>query len=1359
MSEESHLPFHQVLRAELEDIRRRRLGPPGPAAAAGTQPADGAADAPGQQHEPPKGKPAAGQADASTDDLAQEREQQQAALNVDLAGLALSGGGIRSATFALGFLQGLASFNLLRHFDYLSTVSGGGYIGSWLAAWIRREGDIGKVEQQLKPTHLEQAAGRDDKPGQPMDEEPEPIYHLRAYSSYLAPHRGLFSADSWVLVAIYLRNIFLNQLVLFPACIAALLVPRLLERFYDWAGEPMWDWPLLWAMFVALGVAVLSIAGQFLITHSWLRKEATQKFRVQHGVQLFHGLIVLPLVLFAVLASWFLSWDVGPTPPQEAVRAVGLGATRTALHPADIVTPASKTPPWWTAVEAWLPWDQRALKSWEESQDPNTSHWLSGALLFGTVFGALVALLYTPFQLLRRICGPDRVRHLLAGAWALVSSFVAGFTGGALIYSAFAGALKGIYYQAYDVALVTTVGTPLVLVAIMVGISVFVGLLGTLAEEDEREWWASLCGWLWIYLALWVAGVGVALLGPWLLVKAGAWGQTLLGTGWAATAAGGIWAGKSSRTGSGGGNRPMEWLALAAPPVFLVGFLVLIGLLIDWAQDNVPGTDADATATYFVRRLDDKVLWLALLTLGCILFACLTALRIDVNAFSLHGLYANRLVRCYLGASRRKARGKIDRHPGAPANSRGELRQPDPVTGFDPADDVPLHRLRIGSDPDTKDQGYWGPYPLLNTALNLVQGDELAWQERKAESFVLTPRYCGSLSTRYSLLEIAGPAALRLGTAVALSGAAVTPNMGYHSSPAVTALLTVFNVRLGGWVANPRYGRPTNMGPRLGWLYFFKELFGRTNDRARYVYLSDGGHFDNMGVYELVRRRCRYIVVCDGEQDGDYVFGGLSSVVRKCQIDFGVPIEIDVNPIRLQGAEGRSRWHCAIGRIRYESVQPDAVPGVLVYVKASMTGDEPSDVCNYAQEHPSFPHQTTADQFFTESQFESYRALGYHIARQVFCDAVGGVEASMDRTDAVHRRVVNKLFSNLHSRWFPPPPGFNENFLQSVNGYIEIEKELRTDPNLRDFSRSLYPELGLAPITGADGANGSERERDEGRAEHRYAELHLVSQMLQVMEDAWLSLHLEGYFAHPMNRGWMNTFRRWTSSENFRRCWPILRGEFSKDFVRFCEKELGLNAGTLRAEPIRRDLLAPDEAQKSDLALDWKRRALRSFQEEFSREWPREERLERMLGQAWEWGREAPSVWLLVLAPEDGQPAPPVSESGQAAGIVLMWQPDPRRQELELLVWMRGPYRDLGLGRKGIEAILAQLKGLQKYQAMSLRARYPREAFACQEDKQPSAMWRTFLTFYGFRPTLPTAPDEQHYEVLKAPAIRWQPPS
>jgi hypothetical protein len=215
--------------------------------------------------------------------------------------------------------------------------------------------------------------------------------------------------------------------------------------------------------------------------------------------------------------------------------------------------------------------------------------------------------------------------------------------------------------------------------------------------------------------------------------------------------------------------------------------------------------------------------------------------------------------------------------------------------------------------------------------------------------------------------------------------------------------MTMFNARLGWWLGNPRHGLTYGKSsPNLGLLYYLNDLLGNTTDRSDYVNLSDGGHFDNLGVYELVRRRCRYIIACDAEQDGNLTFGALGNAVRKCRNDFGVNIQLEPAAIRPASPGERSRVHCVMGTIEYQ----DGQRGRLLYLKSSLTGDEPADVLEYAARRTSFPHQSTANQWFDESQFESYRALGYHIAMTTLGDTV----------EAVSAEDVGALFEELEQR-------------------------------------------------------------------------------------------------------------------------------------------------------------------------------------------------------------------------------------------------------------------------------------------------------------------------------------------------------
>jgi hypothetical protein len=199
------------------------------------------------------------------------------------------------------------------------------------------------------------------------------------------------------------------------------------------------------------------------------------------------------------------------------------------------------------------------------------------------------------------------------------------------------------------------------------------------------------------------------------------------------------------------------------------------------------------------------------------------------------------------------------------------------------------------------------------------------------------------------------------------------------------------------------------------------------------VYLSDGGHFENLGLYELVKRRCKFIIACDAGEDPNYALEDLGNAVRKCREDIGVEIELLTKPVVPQSSdanggkdssedEGKSsgsgkkltKWHCVVGKIHYENadVNTDETPGIFVYIKASLTGDEPADVLNYQTAHPTFPHQSTADQWFTESQFESYRRLGQHVVETMF-ERIE--EASPTKVTAI--TDPKQLFEELDRCW------------------------------------------------------------------------------------------------------------------------------------------------------------------------------------------------------------------------------------------------------------------------------------------------------------------------------------------------------
>ena len=996
----------------------------------------------------------------------------------DLLGLALSGGGIRSATFGLGVLQALARRKLLRRVDYLSTVSGGGYIGSWLTAWLERDGDAGRVEQAL--------AGQGGTIETP---EHRAITFLRELSNYLTPRRGFLGLDAWTLGITYVRNATLHLLVLALALTTLLLGTRMLGALFDVlsariaAGD---DAVLVATVLAVLATSVTAITLLFRgLSHVVLPGRSAHRPTRLDPNRWEHRLIA-PLL---VLEAWVL-----------AVALVGIGA--------ELEDPAR--------MSFMLGGGYAAL-------------WLLGwlALDAGAEWRRIRASLGTP--------GGPRRASLLSPFGATTPAFVAG------VFGAFA--LWGLGRAFGDIARSPWWWSPAAwgpaLVVTAFGATAFlqIGIAGRSLSDEAREWLSRLGAGVARIALLLTLVLSVAVLGPELLRELGRidWALT---AGWLLTTGTGVLVGRAGPVGGPRTRRTLSAVARLAPFVFILGFLLVLA-----ATGNALLTRFGVMTTHTppAAVLGNPVTWLLLAGLGAA--TLVLSWRIGINRFSMHALYRDRLVRCYLGAS-------------------NDARAAHPFTGFDPEDDaIDLADLAPTAS------AFPGPYPIVNTTLNLVAGRRLAWQERKAASFTFTPRYCGYRPH----VEPGHPAPPRLsdygfrptrtyaggvslGTAIAVSGAAVSPNMGYHSSPSLTFLMTMFNVRLGSWTGNPRHEATWRRDePWVGLFALASELLGDTHDESRFVYLSDGGHFENLGLYELVRRRCRFIIACDAEQDPFLEFPGLGTAVERCRADFGVPIEIDTAPLRPAPGSRHGSWHGAVGRIRYSAVDPEALDGTLLYLKASLTGNEPRDVETYAARNPDFPHESTADQWFGESQFESYRALGEHAA-----DEVLGAVRPFDAGDS-----LESYFVELQKRWYPPSRSAAARSGRHVGALDGILETIRATPDLAFLDLQIYPVLdGLAPTP--DGAAGQDRHVPTDVAQLRSG-FSVCQRMLALMEEVYHDLALESDADHPDNRGWINLFRRWWWSRMFKFTWSVTAGTHGARFQTFCERRLGYDIGPIRA--------------------------------------------------------------------------------------------------------------------------------------------------------------------------------------------------
>jgi Patatin-like phospholipase len=984
------------------------------------------------------------------------------------AALCISGGGIRSATFGLGVLQGLARCGLLDKFHYLSTVSGGGYIGSWLSAWIKNDpngirGVVGELRR---------------RPDSSLNPEPQPIRHLREFSNYLAPRTGLTSVDFWTLITTFVRNMFLNWLVLISWLAAAMMIPRLYLAAIlvspNWATATdeasttqliqWWNIPL--NTLLAIGSALIAVAMAYaiidvpstgnarfpqrrflefrqlpLMLAALVLVDWWALFRNVHGgdpfqprelLPWFVGFVVGSYLCGGVLAMVILSfrgskkkarpgrftgslWRLGIVALAASIAGICLWviATRMFLEPPIKFTLSRD------CEATSIPWSKQKIIIPKDTQGVITQIWGSYTIETNGQRGRINESDLGPVDLkpgetlpiqftLKRDCEATPIpwskqkMKIPAGTQVVITQAETRYIletpqGRARITEKDLGALElqpgqtlpkrfpmpapsknAVKYVCFAPALILAV---LLLVNFL-----FTGLTSWVTEDEDREWWGRSAAWILITIAGWVIVNVIVLWGAQVIsatpnrlgvflgdVKATPEAKGLLGAfGGVTGLVSAVLTVRSKLVDKLGQKAGFQWLLL----VIAVVFFVLLSIVISWGLVLIGSQPWAQEATAWLlggkqNQIADPNSWqvqlfvVVFLTGAMLLFGIVIGFFINANKFSLHATYRNRLIRAYLAASRK-------------------TRRPNLFTGFDPDDNIKLRELSSEK-----------PLHVINGALNVVRGQQLAWQERKAESFTMSRLHCGSFKVGYRPSAHYGKG-ITLGTALAISGAAANPNMGYHSSPVLGLLMTLFNVRLGWWLGNtgPPGGKTWHRnGPRYSVGPLFSEAVGNTTDHYKYVNLSDGGHFENLGLYEMVLRRCHFIVVSDGGEDPECSFADLGEAVRKIRIDFGIPIEFGTMTIYPRSAIDTLETpghNCAVGRIRYSVVDgPDAPDGIIVYIKPACYGDEPRDIYEYFKRNPTFPHETTGDQFFSESQFESYRMLGAHTMEKLCTDCSG----------------------------------------------------------------------------------------------------------------------------------------------------------------------------------------------------------------------------------------------------------------------------------------------------------------------------------------------------------------------------------
>lgn len=881
-------------------------------------------------------------------------------------GVGLSGGGIRSATVSLGFFQALARYGLLRHIDYLSTVSGGGYFGAFYGHLIHRR-TVAPDGTHRSPQEVMEAV--EAELGSPRS---TPVGFLRDNGRYLSPNgagdllvSGAVALRNWVAVMVVLGSLALLVMTAVVGVRVGLVrLPGVVDVVTAWSGPP---WVSPFFLLSGLGLLVLTVPPGWAY---WIVPVGAQGRRPRQWLGRWAvpaGGVGVAGALLVLLARGSLALE---------------GAPRWLWALAGFATLAVLTVGRYVLAEVEGRRERRAATEDAESPGPPRVEGLTTLMRSALSRGLTRALVVVVGLLLLAVV--DSVGGFIAhwirsqeGAGGLVVGFYAGLVG-------FVGALRPRL-----MALLTRPGA------------------------DERP------------------------------------------------------------------SVPVGFVANVAAGLLILAFLGGMG--------TIP------------HLVGPRLGLLALGVISALVVLLLGGVWPFVNRSSLHAVYEARLRRAYLGATNPARANEGEDFP--------------PITRPHPGDGLPLASYNPAR--------FGGPVHLINVTVNeTVDGrSQVQQRDRKGVGMAVGPAGVSVSRTHHALWEssregpdfmgwVKGlgrrggdgsdrPAAASAGDApqdrafrvfpgsaraesldvgqwVAISGAAFSTGLGSRTSLGFSFLAGLFNIRLGYWWGsgvNPeeRRGRSRRTllqraGARLRRLCpvqwaLLDEWLARFPGVARPEwYLSDGGHFENLGGYELVRRRLPFILLCDNEQDPDYRFSGLADLVRKARTDFHTDIhfleegelealmEADLTGsrkgpgIRWVGAlsalrrgrrsrdaaadpltgrmrvledpdrSGLSLARAALARVTYPAL-PGVAPeetGWLLYVKPTLVGDEPPDLTQYHRARPDFPHESTADQFFDEAQWESYRKLGDWMAAKLFAGDAG---------------VTNPLRGMMEGSWRPRVAG------------------------------------------------------------------------------------------------------------------------------------------------------------------------------------------------------------------------------------------------------------------------------------------------------------------------------------------------
>ncbi len=920
---------------------------------------------------------------------------------IEAVGLALSGGGIRSASFCLGVLQALnaprclptqsaaplnpqdrkdkedaataanrsRSATIIDRIDYLSTVSGGGYIGCSLAVGMSKQDGDFPFDSKLE------------------EDEPKSVRHIRDHSNYLFPN-GVF--DFFRNATIFIRGLVTNiiiilPLILFPAALTIWLNPSVGDL----------DKPLF-----------------------------TDKFWNILEFKTF----ILTKYIFIILLLLFVLWALLLSIHDRSSRSP---VWRTVLS---AVAAAARFQRWlggrasqlWRSAKRWIGKQAAKLRPTKPPKAKRTQRRPQSRL--AQSLRAVVRGFFGLFSLVKkegdfREALSPRTVFLACGIILLV--VVAFCEAQPFLLNALIEAIrKKASLTSFVIDWFTGTAGLLVVIAVTVVIlSRRIALL--LRHVNSQSTWGIRLASIASVAAVYLAGAALPILIWMIYLKLCMWGIP------------------------DGGDEAPRWLIILTTAAHVDYVTELLGWFAKFALGpslqqldflfGFVGLEfrlssmldmAFADAVEFARRTPIGSFYLYASIVVAVL-ACV----LSPNSNSLHRLYRDRLSKAFIFYEP-KATSWLMTFASRLASLIVPRMVIKPLTTTQQAElEIKAEKEDLPAQDNFKLSALsdeFAPYLLVNSAVNIQASKHANQRGRNADFFMFSPNFIGSVATHYAstMAMERYDQDVDVATAMAISGAAASANMGGGTIKALTPTLTILNVRLGYWLRNPGWVQTSSWWQEFITrlfeatnFYFFLELFGRLKEDSRHIYVTDGGHIENLGIYELLRRRCRLIIAVDAEADPNMNFASFVKLQRHARIDLGTRITLPWRAIRARTLAAkdaiekgneidplvpRKGPHCAIGLIAY----PNQETGYLIYIKSSMTCDESDVLLDYKRRNPLYPHEATSDQFFTEEQFEVYRALGFHAAYRLFNAQDGDSDRVVVYSPSSDAGILTDMFAN-----------------------------------------------------------------------------------------------------------------------------------------------------------------------------------------------------------------------------------------------------------------------------------------------------------------------------------------------------------